>query len=115
LPVVPAASPVRDLLHAVRAVVGEVVTVPGTVRSSDRCSVSAVTRLVDEARDVLASMEPERFDAADAVRLVELFGQGTKLMESGLALAARRVAACGAHRAGGHLSPAQRLPHRHPA
>jgi hypothetical protein len=73
---------------------------------SEGCSVSAIASLVDQAQALLRSFEPELFAAPDAVRLVELFARGTKVMQAGQALAARRVAASNAHRAEGHLSSA---------
>jgi hypothetical protein len=58
---------------------------------------------------VLRALEPDRYDAACAARLVELFSRGERLCAAGKALAARRVEETGVWRAEGARSGAHWL------
>ncbi len=61
----------------------------------------ALRRSVDELRQLVGDVEPDRFDGAGARTLVELFGEIERLGAAGKALATRQVVATGAWKQGG--------------
>ncbi len=70
---------------------------------------SRVRDSVEALREFVRDLEPRTLDAADAARLVELFGEAERLGAAGKAIAARRVEETNAWRAGGHRSAAHWL------
>src|SRR4051794_37365713 len=56
---------------------------------------------IRQLRQVVAELEPDRFDGAGARSLVELFGELERLSAAGKSLAARQVVATGSWKQGG--------------
>ncbi len=63
--------------------------------------LSALRRAVDQLRQLVDEIEPDRFDGTGACTLVELFGEAERLGAAGKALATRQVVATGAWQHGG--------------